>query len=78
MTEPRTVETIDLTPTPDGYEGMARLFVDGLLAKVALDDRDSAVALLGTIVKIAAYLGQLPDGAARVARVVARIEGAKR
>lgn len=70
------VETIDLTPTKEGYTNIAIGAVDSLLAIASTDPKkaQAATSLLRGIVEIAFYLGALgPDAKRERERIDAEI-----
>ena len=50
-------EFVDLTPTKQGYASMAALFGDNVVGQVSREQRDNARALIGSVINIAAHLG---------------------
>lgn len=54
---PMKVETIDITPTDEGYYGMAALFAEQVIKDVRKPRVVSDRLLLGNVIRIAGYLG---------------------
>ena len=53
-----TIETIDMTPTPEGYANIARTFAGSILSDVKVSRREDARAILDSLVEIVAYLAR--------------------
>lgn len=67
--------TIDLTPTPDGYEQIAKRFISDLIySKTKRANQANAAHILYSLVETAVYLASLPDGPQRVARLLTSIK----
>ena len=50
-------ELISIAPDKQGYASMAALFAENVLGQVNRDQRNNATALLGSVINIAAHLG---------------------
>lgn len=61
--------TVNLEPTADGYEAIARRFLVSCAEDATDDRRASTLHVLGGLVELAGYLARLPDGAVRIERL---------
>jgi len=71
MSEPQ-IETIDMTPTTEGYIGMARMFAQAVVNDATDARRHDTGKLLGGLAEILVYLGRtlpVPEVAALVADI---------
>ena len=50
-------ESINIAPDKQGYATMAAMFAQNILGEVNRDQRNNATALLGSVINIAAHLG---------------------
>ena len=50
-------QIIDMTPDKQGYATMAAFFGENIVGQVNRDQRDNATALIGSVINIAAHLG---------------------
>lgn len=60
---------VNLEPSPDGYEIIARQFVASCAADINPERRASALRVLAELLHVAGYLATLPDGAQRIERL---------
>lgn len=68
--------TIDLTPTPDGYEQIAKRFsCDIIYSKMKRKNQTDGAHVLSGLLETAVYLASLPDGKERIERLQAYIKG---
>ena len=70
-------ESIDLTPTPDAYQQLARVFIESQASDYRPDRRAAALSVLDGLINIAVYFGTLPDAWQRGARLKAEIARAQ-
>jgi len=61
--------TVDITPTPDEYERVARTLLASCADDFTPERRASALHILSEAVHLVAYLTTLDDGAARLERL---------
>lgn len=52
------MDTIDLTPTAEGYAAIGRRFVASILSDVKVSRRKDAAAILDSLLEITGYLAQ--------------------
>jgi hypothetical protein len=50
-------ESINIAPDKQGYATMAAFFAENVVDQVSKDQRNNATALLGSVINIAAHLG---------------------
>lgn len=68
-------QSVNLAPTIDGYEQIARRFLQSTVDDAAPDRRQSARTILGGLIELVAYLAVQPDGAERISRLQSFVGG---
>jgi hypothetical protein len=53
-----TGETIDITPTDEGYKNITRMFAENILGDVKIARRAASRDLMVSVIELAGYLGQ--------------------
>ena len=57
MTIPVETTMIDITPTDEGYFGIAAMFAEQIISDVKVGRKGSDMLLMGQLVRIVGYLG---------------------
>ena len=62
------MDTIDITPTAEGYANIARTFAASMLSDVKASRREDAAHVLDSLLEIVAYLATIDPALVRAVR----------